>query len=76
MTQGIRKEVLLKFFKSATEADLVSGILKAEGVANIVRRRGMEMRIGYPDYDGADVFVLEGSLEKAKGILELYAKNA
>ena len=76
MAQESKKEVLLQFFKSAVEADLVSGILKAEGVANIVRRQGMEVRIGYPDYDGAAIFVLEGSLENAKKILESYIKQA
>jgi hypothetical protein len=75
MKQDEQKEVPLKFFKSAIQADLVSGILKAEGVPNIVRRQGMEVRIGYPDYDGAEIFVLEESLEKAKEILESYTNE-
>ncbi len=72
MMQNSQKEVSLKFFKSAVQADLISGILKEEGIPNIVRRQGMEMRIGYPDYDGADIFVLGESLEKAREILKSY----
>lgn len=64
------KEVFLKFFKSAAEAELMQGVLKAEGVPSLLRRRGMEQRIGYPDYDGADLFVLENMHVRAKEILD------
>lgn len=64
------KEVFLKFFKSAVEAELMQGVLKAEGIPSLLRRRGMEQRIGYPDYDGADLFVLENRLAQAKLIID------
>lgn len=75
MKQDNQKEASLKFYNSAIQADLVSSILKAEGVRNIVRRRGIAVRIGYQDHDGAEIFVLEDSPEKAKEILKSYEAN-
>jgi hypothetical protein len=63
------KEVFLKFYKSAVEAELMQGVLKSEGIPSILRRRGMEQRIGYPDNDGADLFVLENMLVRAEEVL-------
>ncbi len=64
------KEVFLKFFKSVVEAELMRGVLKAEGIPSLLRRRGMEQRIGYPNNDGADLFVLENHVIQAKEIID------
>lgn len=70
----MKREVFLKFFKSVAEAEMMQGVLKAEGIPSMLRRRGMEQRIGYPDNDGADLFVLEDVLAKAQEVIDAFEK--
>jgi hypothetical protein len=72
----MRKEVSIKFFKSAGEAQLASDFLAAQGIHSLVRRSGMEVRLGFPDYDGAELFVLESDLQKAKEALEAFCEGS
>lgn len=53
---------------------MMQGVLKEEGIPSMLRRRGMEQRIGYPDNDGADLFVLEDALTKAQEVIEAFEK--
>ena len=62
----------IKFFNSIAEAELAKNLLKESGVESSVQRRGVEFPGDMGDSYGADLFVAENDIVKAKGILEIH----
>lgn len=68
---AIMQEILLKTFDSLAIAGLAKNTLEKYGIKSILQKRGLEMAEGAGgDMAGADLFVLEKDIEKAKKILE------
>ena len=66
--------IKIKFFNSIAEAELTKGLLKENGVESIVQRRGVEFPGDMGDSYGADMFVAEKDVRKAKEILKIPAE--
>lgn len=65
------KQILLKSFNSVMEAELVKNLLQASGINSVVQKKGLEWAEGAGgDVAGADLFILEKDVEKAKEILD------
>lgn len=65
------KEILLKTFNSLAIAELAKTTLEKYGVKSVLQKKGLEMAEGAGgDIAGADLFVLEKDIEKARKILE------
>ena len=66
------REKLLKKFNSLIEAELAKNFLRESGIKCFIQKRGLEWAEGAGgDLAGADLFVLEKDIGKAKEILEL-----
>lgn len=63
------KEVLLRGYGSILTAELDANVLKAEGIKCRVQRGGLHQNFG--SLAGADIYVLENDLEKAKDVLTI-----
>ena len=61
----------VKFFNSVMEASLAESLLKANGIENAVLRRGLDIIGDTGDSEGADLYVAEKDLIKARRILEI-----
>jgi len=59
----------IKFLNSIAEAELVKNLLKEQGIEASVQRRGLQFPGDLGDSYGADLFVPEKDVEKAKDIL-------
>lgn len=65
------QEILLKTFNSLAVAGLAKNILERYGIKSVIQKRGLEMIEGAGgDIAGADLFVTEKDIKKAKKILE------
>ncbi|MFA4998562.1 MAG: DUF2007 domain-containing protein [Candidatus Paceibacterota bacterium] len=66
----MEKEVLLKKFNSNLLAESVQILLKSCGIASIIKvQGGIEFRGALGDSYGADLYVLEKDLKRAKEII-------
>lgn len=63
--------IKIKFFNSIAEAQLIGNLLESCGVKNLVKKRGLEFPGDLGDFYGADLFVAERDVKKAKEILEI-----
>ena len=59
----------IKFFNSISEAELIKNLLKEHGINASVQKRGLQFPGDLGDSYGADLFVPEKDLERAKDIL-------
>lgn len=59
----------IKFLNSIAGAELVKNLLKEHGIEASVQRRGLQFPGDLGDSYGADLFVPEKDVEKAKDIL-------
>lgn len=62
--------IKIKFFNSIVAAELAGNLLKENGIKNMVQKRGMDFPGDLGDSYGADLFVAEKDVEKAKELLE------
>lgn len=62
--------IKIKFFDSIVGAQLAGNLLKEHGVKNWVQKKGLNFPGDLGDSYGAELFVLEKDVEKAKEILE------
>ena len=60
----------LKSFHSVVEAELAKNLLKESGVIAYVQKNGVEFAGDMGDSYGADLFVRESDVEKARAILK------
>ena len=63
--------IKIKFFNSIVEAELAKNLLEQNKIEGIVRRRGLEFPGDLGDSYGADLFVTQKDVEKAKELLEI-----
>lgn len=63
--------IKIKLFNSITEAQLTGNMLREYGIENWVQKRGAEFPGDLGDSYGAELFVAEKDIEKAKEILEI-----
>lgn len=61
----------IKFFNSIAEAGLAKNLLKENGIESSIQNNGVEFPGDLGDSYGADLFVADRDLEKAKDILEI-----
>jgi len=59
----------IKFLNSIAEAELIKNLLKEHGINASVQKRGLQFPGDLGDSYGADLFVPEKDLERAKDIL-------
>jgi hypothetical protein len=62
--------ILLKRFSSIMEAELAKSLLESQNINCIIKNAGLKFVGDLGDGYGADLFVLEKNIEKAKKILE------
>jgi len=67
--------IKIKFFNSITEAELIGNLLTEHGIKNLVQKRGLKFPGDLGDSYGADLFVKENDVEKAKKIIESHAES-
>ena len=60
----------VKFFNSILMAEAAKNLLKEHGIEALVQKRGLEFPGDLGDSYGADLFVTEEDIEKAKEILK------
>ena len=63
------KEILLKNFNTVIEAESAKNLLEQHNIKSIIQRKG-PTAWGNVDVDGADLFVAEKDVDKAKEVLE------
>ena len=64
--------IRIKFFNSIVEAELAKNLLKEYKIDAFVERKGIEFPGDLGDTYGAELFVGEKDVERAKEILESY----
>ena len=67
-------QIKIKSFATEMEAELAKGMLGAYGIKSLVQCRGVHSSGISDDRFGAELFVLQTDVEKAKEILELSEK--
>lgn len=66
--------VKIKFFDSIIEAELAKNLLKEFKIESVVQRKGLKYPGDMGDSYGADLFVTEKDIDKAKELLEISEK--
>jgi len=67
--------IKVKFFNSILVAEAAKNLLREHGIEALVQKRGLEFPGDLGDSYGADLFVAEEDVEKAREILKDNDKN-
>lgn len=66
--------IKIKFFNSIIEAELVKNLLKKYKIESMVQRKGLKYPRDMGDSYGANLFVTEKDIDKAKELLKISKK--